>query len=87
MCPRSSHLSSITLLLLVEIIADVILDRVAVPRQEAAEDIQEDREGILTCRASEVGPVELPGARTHWRWPGGSIPQQSLPQSSPPAEC
>ena len=29
-----SHLSSVALLLLVEIVADVILDRVAVPRQE-----------------------------------------------------
>ena len=54
------------MLLLVEIIADVILDRVAVPRQEQelAED-REDGEETQTCRASEAGPVSLPGAGTH----------------------
>ena len=54
------------MLLLVEIIADVILDRVAVPRQEQelAED-REDSEETQTCRASEAGPVPLPGAGTH----------------------
>ena len=61
-----SHLSPVALLLLVEIVADVILDRVAVPRQEQelAED-REDGEETQTCRASEAGPVSLPGAGTH----------------------
>ena len=35
--PSLSHLSSITLLLLVEVIANVILDSVAVPREEPGE--------------------------------------------------
>ena len=63
---KITHCVAITLFLLVEVISFVVLDRVAVPRQEQelAED-REDGEETQTCRASEAGPVSLPGAETH----------------------